>query len=96
VGRRKLNRNRVLSHITSLFSEGNLNIPMLVHDTTPPGAATMSKLNGEIRYEYEQTPAGARIRIATENAQALDAMHAFLLFQIIEHRTRDSAIIQPN
>jgi hypothetical protein len=79
-----------------MFSEGNLNIPMLVHGQTPPGSATMWTLHGEIHYEYEQMPAGARIRITTENAQALDAVHAFLLFQIIEHRTGDSAIIEPN
>ena len=85
-----------LSHIASMFSEGNFNAPMLIHDTTPPGVHTMTKLRGDLRYEYEETAGGARIRIKTQSAQALDAIHAFLLFQIIEHRTGDSASIEWN
>lgn len=83
-----------LSQIASMFSEGNFNAPMLVHETTPPGVNTMTKLRGDIRYEYEETASGARIRVKTQSAQALDAIHAFLLFQIIEHRTGDSATIE--
>ena len=82
-----------LSHIASMFSEGNFNAPMFIHDTTPPGVTTMTKLSGEIRYDYEETTAGARIRIKTHDTQALDAVHAFLLFQIIEHHTGDSAVV---
>ena len=83
-----------LSHIASMFAEGNFNAPMFIHDTTPPGVPTMTKLRGEIRYQFEETSGGGRVRIATENAQALDAVHAFLLFQIIEHQTGDSAIVE--
>ena len=83
-----------LSYIAPMFSEGNFNAPMLVHDTTPPGVNTMTRLRADIRYEYEETASGARIRIRTQSAQALDAIHAFLLFQIIEHRTGDSATIE--
>lgn len=83
-----------LSHIASMFSEGNFNAPMLIHDTTPPGVNTMIKAREGIRYDYEETASGARIRIKTQSEQALDAIHAFLLFQIIEHRTGDSATIE--
>ena len=89
-------RNQIqmhLSHIASMFSKGNFNAPMFIHDTTPPGVATMTKLSSEIRYDYEETPAGARVRIKTQNSQALDAVHAFLLLQIIEHHTGDSAVV---
>jgi hypothetical protein len=84
-----------LSHIASMFSEGNFNAPMLVHETNPPGSVTMTRLRSEIRYDYQETATGGRIRIATQSAQTLDAVHAFLLFQIIEHRTGDSAVIVP-
>jgi hypothetical protein len=80
-----------LSHIASMFADGNFNIPMFIHDTTPPGVPTMTKLRAEIHCQFEQTPLGGRVRIKTENPQALDAVHAFLLFQIIEHETGDSA-----
>ncbi len=82
-----------LSHIASMFSDGNFKAPMFIHDTTPPGASTMTKLRAEIRYAYEEMPAGARVRIQTQSPQALDAVHAFLLFQIIEHHTGDSGTV---
>lgn len=83
-----------LSHIASMFAAGNFDTPMFIHDTTPPGVPTMTKLRGEIHYQYEETTAGGRVRIVTENTQALDAIHAFLLFQIVEHKTGDSANVE--
>jgi len=79
-----------LSHIAKMFSEGNFNTPMFIHDTTPPGVPTMEKLHSEIRYQYDQTDTGAKIMIATSNLKALQAVHEFLRFQIDEHRTGDS------
>jgi hypothetical protein len=79
-----------LSHIAKMFSEGNFNTPMFIHDTTPPGVPTMEKLHSEIRYQYDQTDTGAKIMIATANLKALQAVHEFLRFQIDEHRTGDS------
>ena len=79
-----------LSHIAKMFSEGNFNTPMFIHDTTPPGVPTMEKLHSEIRYQYDQTDTGAKIMIATSNLNALQAVHEFLRFQIDEHRTGDS------
>ncbi len=78
-----------LGHIVGQFSAGNFNAPMLIHDTTPPGVPTMTRLKGDIKYEYSETPRGARIRLITANSQAVDAIHAFLLFQIIDHHTGD-------
>ncbi len=79
-----------LSHIAKMFSEGNFNTPMFIHDTTPPGVPTMEKLHSEIRYQYDLTDRGAKIMIATANLKALQAVHDFLRFQIDEHRTGDS------
>jgi len=78
-----------LSHIAEMFAEGNLNIPMFIHDTTPPGAAVMGKLHDRIHYKFQQTEIGARVRIQTVNQQALEAVHEFLRFQIAEHHTND-------
>jgi hypothetical protein len=78
-----------LSHIAKMFSEGNFNTPMFIHDTTPPGVPTMEKLHSEIRYQYDQTDTGAKIMIATSNLNALQAVHEFLRFQIDEHKTGD-------
>jgi hypothetical protein len=79
-----------LSHVAEMFSQGNFNIPMFVHDTTPPGVPTMTKLHNEIHYHFEETNTGGKITIETENSEALDAVHDFLRFQITEHRTGDA------
>jgi hypothetical protein len=84
-----------LAHIASMFAAGDFNAPMFIHDTAPPGVPTMIRLRAEIQYKYEETPAGARVRITAENSQALDAIHAFLLFQIIEDQTGDPGSIAP-
>ena len=83
-----------LTHIAGMFSEGDFDAPMFIHDTTPPGVPTMIKLRSEIRYRYEEMAAGGRVLISTQNPQALDAIHAFLLFQIVEHRTGDGGSIE--
>jgi hypothetical protein len=83
-----------LGHIGKMFAAGNFNAPMLIHDTDPPGVPTMTRLKDAIEYEYSETERGARIRLVTENSQAIDAIHAFLLFQIIDHRTGDKPSIQ--
>jgi hypothetical protein len=82
-----------LGHIAKMFAAGNFNAPMLIHDTNPPGVPAMTRLKDAIKYEYSETDRGARLRLRTENSQAIDAIHAFLLFQIIDHRTGDSPSI---
>jgi len=62
---------------------------MLVHSETPPGAEVMQKLKAEISYKYQETERGALIRISTTNADALNAVHDFLKYQITEHMTGD-------
>ena len=78
-----------LRHITMMFSEGNFEVPMLVHEKTPPGSKVMQQLKGEISYEFKETERGAVIQITTANKQAVQAIHKFLRFQIKEHMTGD-------
>ena len=78
-----------LSHIAKMFSEGNFEIPMFIHDKTPPGVPRMTELRDQIHYEFEPMDSGGRVRIHTSNAPALQAVHEFLRFQISEHQTGD-------
>jgi hypothetical protein len=79
-----------LSHIAKMFADGDFKAPMLIHDQVPPGVPVMKKLRSDIQYKFEKTEQGARIRIATNNSEALRAIHDFLRFQITEHKTGDS------
>ncbi len=82
-----------LGHIARMFSAGNFNAPMIIHDTNPPGVATMARLKEQIRYEFSETDRGARVRLVTASPETTDAVHAFLLFQIVDHRTGDAPTI---
>jgi hypothetical protein len=73
-----------------MFAEGNFKAPMLIHDQEPPGVPVMQRLKSEIKYNFEKTEGGARVRISTENPEALLAIHEFLRFQIREHKTGDA------
>jgi hypothetical protein len=78
-----------LSHIARMFSEGNFNAPMLIHDQTPPGVPVMQRLKAEITYKFEEIERGGRVRISSNNREAVAAIHEFLRFQIKEHKTGD-------
>jgi hypothetical protein len=82
-----------LNHIRGMFSNGNFNAPMLIHDTNPPGVATMTRLKSDIRYTVSEIPGGGMIRIETSTPETTDAVHAFLLFQIADHKTGDAPTI---
>jgi len=84
-----------LGHIAMMFTAGNFEIPMLVHDQVPPGVPTMKKLKGEIKYTYEKLDLGGRVRIVTRNPDALAAIHEFLKFQITDHQTGDPLSVTP-
>jgi len=76
-------------HIATMFAEGNFEIPMFVHDQTPPGVAEMQKLKAAIEYRYEESERGARVLISSADPQAVAAVQSFLRFQIKEHKTGD-------
>jgi hypothetical protein len=83
-----------LRHVARMFSEGNFTAPMLIHAQNPPGTDVMAVRAAAITYVMDTIAAGARLRIATSDQQALDAIHAFLRFQITDHRTGDPLTIQ--
>ena len=79
-----------LRHIERAFRSGDFNIPMFVHDQTPPGVPAMTRLKDQIHYKYEPLRDGGRVRISSGNADAVSAVHDFLRFQITEHKTGDA------
>jgi hypothetical protein len=82
-----------LPHIAQMFAEGNFEAPMLIHATEVPGTKEMQAVKDRIRFEYVETDRGGRVDILTNDPEALAAVHAFLRFQIADHRTGDSAVV---
>jgi len=78
-----------LLHITMMFGKGDFSIPMFVHDGVPPGVTTVKLMKAAIQYTYQEAPSGGSVRIKSDDAVAVAAIHDFLRFQITEHQTGD-------
>ena len=78
-----------LHHISMMFSQGNFEIPMFVHDRTPPGVDVMKRLKDSITYKYDEIESGARVILVSSSPDALSGIHDFLKFQIEDHKTGD-------
>lgn len=71
------------------FEKGNFEAPIETHGKPPDGVPVLKKLRREITFEVVQMDAGAALRMFTINAQARQAIHDFMKFQIQEHQTGD-------
>ena len=78
-----------LSHIAKMFKEGDFSLPMFTHGEAPDGVSTMMRLNADIHYSFERVERGGQVRIVSSNADAIDAIHEFLRYQIRDHQTGD-------
>jgi hypothetical protein len=88
----QITRNEIrnhLSHIVQMFTNGNFQVPMFIHDTVPPGVPVMKSKRASVAYVFEPMPNGGRVRITATDTEALRAVHQFLTFQIDDHRTGD-------
>ena len=84
-----------LTHITMMFSDGNFDAPMLVHDSkNVPGTKAMTEHKEAIRYQYVETANGGRVNVVTSDPSALAAVHQFLRFQIAEHKSGDPTTVR--
>jgi hypothetical protein len=83
-----------LMHIAGMFSAGDFEAPMFIHDRVPPGVPAMKRLQKQITYTFEILEHGAQIRIATKNSEAVKAVHDFLRFQITDHKTGDPLALE--
>jgi hypothetical protein len=77
-----------LKTIATAFAEGDFSKPLLTHGEQPPGVPVLQRLKSEIAYKYEETPRGGRVRVTTANAEARDAIHVFLDYQVREHHAK--------
>ena len=85
-------RDAVRTHLQEVareFANGNFDKPFATHAETPDGVPALRGLTGVVTYVYEATPRGGRVRISSTDTTALAAIHAFIRYQIVEHKTGD-------
>jgi hypothetical protein len=80
-----------LRTIATEFAAGQFEKPVQTHAEVPPGVAQMRSNRDKIAYRYDDLPLGGVVRLETKDGPALDAIHAFLRYQIREHGTGDDA-----
>jgi hypothetical protein len=78
-----------LKEIAQAFAAGDFSKPAFIHDKNPPGADAMRRLKSEIRYDYQEIPAGAEVLLLSRDPRAVKAIHDFLTMQIRDHKTGD-------
>jgi hypothetical protein len=82
----------VRGHLRSIageFARGRFDKPFQTHGEVPPGVVAMQANIGSIAFRYEDIGEGGAVRIETSDAGLLQAVHAFLRYQITEHHTGD-------
>jgi hypothetical protein len=67
--------------IQAAFRAGDFTKPFQVHDQTVPGTGVMAARRAAITYEVADRPRGGEVRIRTNDAAAITAIHEFLAFQ---------------
>ena len=93
----QITRDQIQTHlqeIATAFGRGDFEKPLMTHGEVPPGVAGMQRHKSEITYTFERSERGGIVRIATQNADALDAIHDFLRYQIKEHATGDPVTVE--
>jgi len=77
-----------MRQIANAFASGDFALPGFVHAMSDvPGTAVMKRLKGEITYTPRDLPRGAEVVISTRNPEGVSAIHEFLAFQRMDHRT---------
>lgn len=83
-----------LKEIAKEFTAGKFDQPEAIHGRMPDGVDVMLARRDAISYTYEELERGGSVRIQTRDAKAVEAVHAFLRFQIADHRTGDSVNVE--
>jgi hypothetical protein len=93
----RLTRDQVRHHLQEIaksFAAGDFEKPLMTHGEMPSGVSGMQRHKQDIHYTFESSDRGGVVRIMTSNADAVDAIHDFLRYQIRAHATGDPLTVQ--
>ena len=76
-----------MREIADSFRQGDFAVPGFVHDRAVPGTAVMRARRSLITYAPDTAPGGGQLRIQSKDPAAIAAIHEFLAFQRLDHRS---------
>ena len=82
-----------LQGIASAFTDGDFTTPAFVHLQFVPGASVMVAKRAAIRYTLTALPHGGQLLMASKDKDAIAAIHEFMAFQRMDHRTPKGEIV---
>jgi hypothetical protein len=92
----KVNLDAIRAHLPQIatkFGQGDFGAPAEVHATEVPGTKDLAALKAKVAWKYVETAKGGRVDIVTTDPAALSAVHAFLKYQIEDHKTGDAVTV---
>ena len=81
-----------LRAIAGAFASGDFTTPAFVHMRQVPGTEVMTANRSAITYTVRELPRGAELRITTRDPAAVAAVHEFMAFQRMDHRSEGSDV----
>jgi len=76
-----------LRDVAARLAKGDFSLSEQVHATEIPGARTLAAKGSAVRYAFRPLARGGEVRITSDDAAAVRAVHDFLAFQRREHRS---------
>lgn len=76
---------RHMELIARQFASGDFRLPGVVHAREVPGTRMMADRRAAISYTVESLPRGGALRLRSDDAVAVRAIHEFLAFQRQDH-----------
>lgn len=76
-----------MQQIRDAFTKGDFTLPGMVHAMKVPGTDVMAAERASLRYENRELPRGGEVRITASTPKAVAAVHEFLAFQRMDHRS---------
>ncbi|MEW5915206.1 MAG: hypothetical protein AB1762_02320 [Gemmatimonadota bacterium] len=77
-----------MQDVAKRFTAGDYSLSEMVHGAHDiPGVDSMRALSAAIRFTYRELPRGAEVRLTSADPRAVRAIHRFLSFQRLDHRS---------
>jgi hypothetical protein len=67
------------------FAEGDFDDPARIHGMDMPGVAELSAGYQQISVDYSDVTGGAELRYTTDDVELVDAIHAWVDRQVMDH-----------